>query len=249
MSNAAALRFNSGYGRIAKARGKPSAFFVFGQVTRRLLKIPARSSTFAVTRSRRQLEQERSSKVFAMTWLIRIAILTLVGHLAAPATAQAPTYYGLRFPDTVAGFPLSDVQDFEKVVPGLGYAGRYTANGWFINVFIYDDKIKDIPDDLSADIVTAQFAKSRVDVYERMAMENGKANDTAGFEIAGPDKRTRFFCRAYLLDKDSEKADSFMCLTTWHGKFVKFRLGTPSASGTTEVAKRFVAAWAPILWP
>ena len=39
LSNAAALGFNSGYGRIAKARGRLN-MLVFGQVTRRWLKIP-----------------------------------------------------------------------------------------------------------------------------------------------------------------------------------------------------------------
>ena len=74
-----------------------------------------------------------------MTWLVRTALLALVGCFAGAADAQTQTYYGLRFPNTVAGFPLMGVQDFEKVVAGLGYAGMYTANGWVIYVFIYDD--------------------------------------------------------------------------------------------------------------
>lgn len=45
-----------------------------------------------------------------MTWLVRTALLALVGYFAGAADAQTQTYYGLRFPNTVAGFPSMGVQ-------------------------------------------------------------------------------------------------------------------------------------------
>jgi hypothetical protein len=45
------------------------------------------------------------------------------------------------------------------------------------------------------------------------------------------------------------KVDSFLCLTSWNAKFLKFRLTTAHASGTASDARRFMKAWLPVLWP
>ena len=180
---------------------------------------------------------------------IRTAFLALLVAIAAPASAQEPSYFGLRFPDMVAGFPRGDINDFEKDHPGLGYGVRYNGNGWVINVFIYDDGIKDIPDDVTADVAGKQFAQARGDIYARMAQSKGNAVDRARFAVPGRDQKTGFVCGAYLLSDRGRQIDSFLCLTVWHHKFVKYRLSTLSNGDSTAAAKRFVAAWAPILWP
>lgn len=187
-----------------------------------------------------------------MSWLTRTALLAFVICFVWPAAAQAPTYFGLRFPDTVADFPRGETIDLEKDHPGRGYRVRYNAEPWVITVSIYDLGIKDIPDSLSADTVTAQFDKARAGIYAAEKKRNGSVEDKGRFDINGPDGRPRYICGAYLVvdtvGKDL-RIDHTLCLTTWHGKFIQFRLGTFSKNGSLAVAKRFVAAWTAILWP
>jgi hypothetical protein len=182
-----------------------------------------------------------------MPTLIRAALVLLIAALAAPASAQAPQYFGLTFPDKVAGFPRGAVVDFEKDHPGLGYGVHYDITGWIVTVFIYDNGIKNIPDSLTAETVTAQFAQARGDIYTNMANRKGKAEDKGRFEIASPDKKARFICGAYLLTENGRQLDSYLCLTTWHGLFVKYRLSTLRANDSAATAKRFVGAWTPLL--
>jgi len=186
-----------------------------------------------------------------MSLIVRIALLGLFAIFGGPVRAEAPVYYGLSFPDSVAGFPRGDVKDFEKDHPGLGYGVKYNKdNTWIVDVFIYDDDLKDLPDSLSADVVVKQFEQARGDIYTSQKNNNGTVQDKGRFAITGPDKKPRFSCGAYLIETSNhKKIDSFLCLTVWHGKFVKYRLSTLSKSDSTDVTKRFVGGWAKILWP
>ena len=43
--------------------------------------------------------------------------------------------------------------------------------------------------------------------------------------------------------------DSFLCLTGWNNKFVKFRLTTRHDPRSGGEVRRFMEAWLKILWP
>lgn len=190
---------------------------------------------------------------------LRLLLLVLVLALAAPAMAQtpalappteAPVFFGLRFPDAVAGFPRGTVVDFEKDRPGLGYDVKYGGNGWVIDVFIYDAGLKDIPDSPRSDVVRGQFAQARADIFRRQQAGGDKVEEKETFQIATPDKTIRFICGAYLIvNKSRQRLDSFLCLTTWKGRFVKYRLTTLRRDGNERTAKRFVSGWIDVLWP
>lgn len=205
-----------------------------------------------------------------MSTLIRVLVLGLVAAFAGPAAAQAPlaqapsapapvppqsaprdapVLFGLRFPDSVAGFPRGNVVDFEKDRPGLGYAVKYGANGWAIDVYIYDAGLKNIPDSPTAELVVRQFLGARSEIFKRQQVSNGQVEEKGTFRISTRDKKVRFICGTYLIANDGRQIDSFLCLTTWRGKFVKYRLSTRHQADSTAVAKRFVAGWIELLWP
>lgn len=56
--------------------------------------------------------------------------------------------------------------------------------------------------------------------------------DKARFEIASPDKKVRFICGTYPLSENNRQLDSYLCLTTWHSMFVKYRLSNLRVSGS-----------------
>ena len=190
---------------------------------------------------------------------VRLALIALLFAFGAPAAAQAPVspgdapvFYDLRFPDAVAGFTRGQVIDFEKDQPGLGYDVKYSGRGWIIDVFIYDAGLKDIPDSPLSDLVRRQFIQARGDIIRgRQRNPNDTIEEKETFQISTPDKTVRFVCGSFLIASDGRQLDSYLCLTAWKGKFVKYRLTTlhRDGAGAGAVAERFVSGWVDVLWP
>ena len=65
------------------------------------------------------------------------------GALAQTTT----TLLGVPVPDRVAGLPHEAPTNFETKSPGMGYGVRFSRPDWTIDVYIYDLKMKSIPDD------------------------------------------------------------------------------------------------------
>ena len=185
--------------------------------------------------------------------LARTAVVALVLGAAAAVPAYgiaAVTMFGLRAPEEIAGFTLNDSTNFERAKPGDGYGLDYSQSGWKLDVFIYDLKRVAIPEDVTSAIVKAEFERSRAEAF--LAQPRGLYAQVylrRNFSIEGLAGRTRFQCAAFHLTREGAKPqDGFLCLTSWNNKFVKFRLTTLSDSGTEPLARKYVAAWIPVLW-
>jgi hypothetical protein len=184
--------------------------------------------------------------------LTRDAILVAGIMAAAIAIASAQvTYFGLTFPPRVGDAELGPTTDFEKTKPGLGYGVRYQRPGWAINIYIYDDQVGTIPDDTSSEVLTSQLKQAEGDISELERRGDYAKVRLTGTHVMRDDRgRTRFTCADYTFErKDMGKVDSFLCLTGWHNKFVKFRLTTGQHQGSAREAERFMEAWMPGLWP
>jgi hypothetical protein len=177
-------------------------------------------------------------------------IVSLVA-LAIGGTQAAVTYFGLTFPDTIGGARLGPVTDFERTHRGLGYGVRYNKPGWVIDVYIYDDGIRPIPADLDSRVVQSQLKQAQSDIfalqkrgsYANVSLKRSYVlRDTAG--------RPRFLCADFAFVREGMgNVDSFLCLTSWKGRFVKFRLTTSERAGSADEAAAFVKAWNEVLWP
>ncbi len=187
----------------------------------------------------------------------RTAVVALVfGATAAAAASTAAhaiasvTVFGLKAPEDVGGFKLNDSTNFERSKPGDGYGLDYSQPGWKLDVFVYDLKRSAIPADPKSAIVRAEFERSREDVF--LAQPRGLYAQVylrRNFTIDDPEKRTRFQCAAFHLTRDGAKPqDGFLCVTSWNNKFIRFRMTTLSDKDAEGTARRYMAAWIPVLW-
>jgi hypothetical protein len=183
----------------------------------------------------------------------RTALFALVFAAAATVPAfgiASVSVFGLKAPDEIEGFTLNDSTNFEKIKPGDGYGLDYSQSGWKLDVFIYDLKRAAIPDDPKSAIVRAEFERVRADAF--LAQPRGLYAQVylrRNFTIDDTGKRTRFQCAAFHLTRDGAKPqDGYLCVTSWNNKFVKLRLTTLSDNDTEAAARRYVAAWIPVLW-
>jgi hypothetical protein len=181
------------------------------------------------------------------------ALLALALGTAATtaALAIAPvTVFGLKAPEEVGGFTLNDSTNFERSKPGDGYGLDYSQPGWKLDVFVYDLKRREIPEDARSAIVRAEFERSREDVF--LAAPRGLYAQVylrRNFAIEDTAKKTRFQCAAFYMTRDGAKPqDGFLCVTSWNNKFVKFRLTTLSDKESEATARKHMAAWIPVLW-
>jgi hypothetical protein len=177
--------------------------------------------------------------------------LFLTAAAATAAHAIAPvTVFGFKAPDEVGGFTLNDSTNFERAKPGDGYGLDYSQPGWKLDVFVYDLKRMAIPEDAKSAIVRAEFERSREDAF--LAQPRGLYAQVylrRNFTIEDGAKRTRFQCAQFYLTRDGAKPqDGFLCVTSRHNKFFKFRMTTLSDKDTDATARKAMAAWVPMLW-
>jgi hypothetical protein len=228
-----------------------------GSPTRICAKNSSRTLAAGIARRRPRPEGLRqkdriSTGIGSMTRRGFTAMLTAFLVLGAIATAHAAvTYFGLTFPDRVGDAKIGPTRDFETTNPGLGYGVKYEKPGWAIDVFIYDLGRASIPDDPGSDVLKAQVDQAQGDVFEQQT--RGAYADvkvTSSYLIKDARGQPRFLCEDFsYVRQNVGNVDSFLCLTGWHDKFVKFRLTTLHGSRSPAEARRFMEGWFKVLWP
>lgn len=184
--------------------------------------------------------------------LLHGALAALVVSAAALGAADAAvSFYGLKFPDQLDGAQIGETHDFESTDPGLGYGVRYHKPGWTVDIYIYDLGHNAIPSDLNSKLVKAQLAQAQGDIFKlEQRGTYSQVKRIGSHTLKDHAGHARFLCEDFsYVDSALGKVDSFLCLTSWHAKFLKFRLTTAHAPDTASDAKRFMKAWLPVLWP
>jgi hypothetical protein len=178
-----------------------------------------------------------------------LAATIVLGTMAAAWAAV--TYFGLTFPDRVGGAKIGPTVDYEKTNAGLGYSVEYLQPGWKINIYIYDMGRASIPDDLKSEVLQSQLKQAQGDILELQRRGTYAKvellRDTVMSDRRG---RARLLCSDFgYVHETMGNVDSFLCLTGWNNKFVKFRLTRAHHDGSPGEAKQFLEAWLGILWP
>jgi hypothetical protein len=191
-----------------------------------------------------------------MAALLRAAIRHCIAGALALAAADAAlaqgqvVHHGLSFPERVAGFARGRSHDFEKTHPGLGYSVKYTGGKWFSDIYIYDMRRTSIPDDPKSAVVRAQFEQAEGDIFaQQKAGRYQNVSLRSRFAIADAKRRERMACGAFTLTRDKNTLDSYLCVTSWRNKFVKFRMSVPVQKTNDARAREFLNAWTRLLWP
>ena len=178
--------------------------------------------------------------------------------LATPgAVAQTTTtLLGVPVPDQVSGLSHEAPMDFEAKQPGMGYGVRFPRPDWTIDIYIYDLKIKSIPDDPASAPLQAALDEAKGEI-----VNTAKRGDYVGlatkdvFTIADSAGRGRFVCAEYnyFHKRRAVDLDSYLCLAGARGEFFQIRMDTVKSKQPANEVRRFVEAWArawiPILWP
>jgi hypothetical protein len=171
--------------------------------------------------------------------------------LADAAIAQTQVvHHGLSFPARVGGFGRGSSHEFEKTRPGLGYSVKYSRRPWYADIYIYDLGRRSIPDDPQSALVKAQFEQARGDILA--AQKSGRYQNVtlvSAYAISDANGRQRFNCGKFTLTRDKSENDSYLCVTSWRNKFVKFRISVPAKNGNDRLARSFIESWVAVLWP
>lgn len=186
----------------------------------------------------------------------RAAVIALAAALLLPyapaASAQGDLILsGLTFPPRIAGAQRGRHTNFEKQRQGLGHAVAYGAPDWTINIFIYDLGEEAITPDVASAEMAAQLDAAAADI--EMAGARGAYRSVSAldrFEVTGLDRVPRFRCARYAMGvPDKGDVDSYACVTSWEGKYIKFRATTDQLEESEGVLRQYLGAWIEHLWP
>jgi hypothetical protein len=194
----------------------------------------------------------RSELAGIWLWLVTTVFAGVAGSANAQALVHTDTVYGLRIPAHIGGAERTSVKDYETARPGLGYGITYRLPGWTTDIYVYDLKLSSVPDDPTSAVVMEALTQAKNEViglgqrgdYRNVILKS----DYTILDEAG---RRRFVCAMFTYHhvKLKGEVDSYLCLTGWMGKFVKFRMTAPKSDASSAVSRRFIEAWSGVLWP
>jgi hypothetical protein len=185
--------------------------------------------------------------------LLALVPVLAAAHAQVPPNLQSPnepvTYLGLTFPPELGGAPRISVRAYEPNNPGLGYSAGYRHGEATSTVYIYDNRVASIPDDLKSAVVRGQFDQAKADIG-RVPQTGISVKEKITFTIQDSSKRARLVCSAYVLTRqpDLSAFDSFVCLGVFKGKFLKVRTTMPQSANSELEVRRFVGLWVDRLW-
>lgn len=188
--------------------------------------------------------------------VVAIALVAMAAVAAVPSSAEAQAgkklkRLGVDFPMRIGGSKRLEHTNFEKRAPGLGHGVKYEAPGWTINLFVYDKQKKSIPDGVESPAVTVEFEQAKGDIFT--AEKKGVYTDVTLnreyllTDLAGSH---RFQCAGFgFVHKTRGDVDSFLCVTSRLGKFIKLRATADRRDGSDLAFRQYMGAWIEHLWP
>lgn len=182
-----------------------------------------------------------------------LAFATLLAAVLAASAQEPVTIYGSTVPAQIDGLTRGRSSDYESKSAGLGYSLCFSGHAdWTVDVYIYDFQLKSIPADLNSEEVREQFLLAQDDIFE-LGRRGSYANvEARGKFVVVREKDPGFHCAAFSYQRSDTRnidVDSFLCLTSWNDKFVKFRMTGLKGGISRDDAISFVTAWIPLLWP
>ena len=169
-------------------------------------------------------------------------VLCLLLVASGMASAREPEF---NFPQDVAGFARGARTDYEARAPGFGYSVVYTNGRLKADVYVYDGGVASIPDGPSSAPVAAQIAQATNEIrvmVERHLYRSSLDRGPVRLDGAAGD---RLGCRAFQIDHPTlGPTESLLCVTGMRGKFVKFRISSPTERQAFRAeAERFMSGW------
>ena len=194
----------------------------------------------------------RSESASNPWWLVAVILVAIPAPGGAQVPIQTDSIYGLRLPARIGGAERISIRDYETANPGLGYSAHYRLPGWTTDIYVYDIKLTSISDDPTSAVMTDAIAQAKNEVF-RLG-QRGDYKDVmlkSDYTILDSAGRMRFVCAMFTYVHIGLKGnvDSYLCMTGWKGKFVKFRMTTPQNDTSGAVSRRFIEAWSGLLWP
>jgi len=186
-----------------------------------------------------------------------LAALVTVAPLDA-GRAETKTYFGLPFPEKIAGATRArGVTDFDADLSGGGYGAVYSHPDLDIDINITNDRQSSTPDDFESAVLKDHFEEIKARAFYKQGRGvNGTVEFIRDFVIADQAGRVRLRCAQFVYtyapdtrSKNGTIRDNFECFAGWHNKLVEFTLYHRHGPGSEAAARRFVEAWFPILWP
>lgn len=140
-----------------------------------------------------------------------------------PGSAPPRAEGDFAFPDA-AGWTKLEFHRYDRPELGVSLGYRFTGEAGQATVFVYDDGVSDVPDDVEADVVSAQFAQAQAEVA--FAGDRGMYKEASliGRRLVRVGPRAMHHAHYRLVTPKGLALGSDIYLFTFGGQFVKVRV-------------------------
>jgi hypothetical protein len=165
----------------------------------------------------------------------------------ADRSSENRTFFGLTFPEKIEGAAYKGFLDNETEHPGLGYSVAYSGPEFDATVYIYDRRLCVIPNDHPSAALLEEFDRAEMEiVLSGHEQVRAAPHNLGSLRKGGP----AMLMVSFVIPSISGEHDwdhSFLGLTAWNNKFIKFRLTTRHSESSAEKIRLFMAGWADAL--
>jgi hypothetical protein len=167
-------------------------------------------------------------------------------HFFVPCTPAHAESAGTAFvfPAELAGFSRGSQIDFEGRQPGLGIGIPYSAEGMQATVYVYDNRVVDLPEGIESSVFRTQALQAEGDVVNTYRDVRVLSAPARGSGHCGNFLRTKFSF-ASPRGGSGGSVHSYLYLGSRKGNFVKARITYPadaSVAASDAAQERFTQA-------
>jgi hypothetical protein len=164
----------------------------------------------------------------------------IIQLLATSAVADVALHRpsGMLFPETIAGFERTHIEDYESKAPGAGFQYTYRSSGRGVaSVYVYTAQIKDMPSDVYHPI----FSKIRDEAVQGIRRQSRGAEmeatqiDESIVKISTGDQVVHIMSNSFIVkQRDKETYKTKLWIWAARNHLFKIRLSHTAAAGLDD---------------
>lgn len=169
-----------------------------------------------------------------LIWLPLAALLAGLGWAGTACADYLVEEAGLRFPDQVGAATQSGGRRYPQA--GLGHGIDYRGPGYGASIYVYDRGVPGIPDGTASEVVRAEFAQARRDIFAVQRQQNAPEPRLVGerlVKVGG----VEFLTATYQYRRGDAEALSLVAMTGLRRHFIKVRISTRASDGDEAGAR------------
>lgn len=153
------------------------------------------------------------------------------------SSIESQTFSEIEFPAYIGPYKFSRRTENDTLAPGMGSSVEYNSNFGKSTIYIYNSRLKYIPENLEDDLVKMQFNFEINQVLNFPGYSGTGIIVEEKYGTGNPKTGLEFLCAKFYFTKNDKPGNTYLFLGVLNGNFIKLRI-TPFENGEEEYSAR-----------